>query len=757
MQARTLSPAAIFGYDIRYVIPLFQRPYVWTKDEQWAPLWDDVRTVAENMLTAPTGYLGPQVSPHFLGAIVIDQPLTPAGYIAVRNVVDGQQRLTTLQLLLDAAQWVAQRCGSPMDAQALRVLVENKPEIAQQPWEIFKVWPTDRDQPAFEAAMDDAAEVTAELAASRIAQAHAFFVREIEAWATAPDGPADEMTRIKVLAQTLRDHLKIVVIDLEPGDNAQVIFETLNHRGAPLLAADLIKNFVFQLAGAHGVDVVALYRTYWQDLDSDYWRARVARGRQYVPRVDIFVNHWMVARFRKEVPADRIFTAFRDEVITEKLEIEPLLADLAAGATTFATLESWPAESAVGRFRYRVLQAMDSAVVTPLLLWLLRWPDQDLPAQQRDKALQCLESWLVRRMLCRLTTKDINRLVLDLLRELNAAGPARAGDAVEEYLAAQTADSRVWPSDEVVRATLETEPVYKALLRARLRMVLEAIEDRRRTAKSEEPRCPRGLTVEHILPQAWREHWTADITTDADAAERDSLLHTLGNLTLVNNRLNPALSNRPWTDALAVERGLGSTGKRTELTKHSTLKLNADLVHTAVKGWDHDLVRARTAELTQTVLDIWPSPRSLEPRPVPTQLEPLPVSGEPTGDGKYQPLTQWLLAQTADDLPVSFDDLEDVLGFRWHRPHVGIRRTGTRLPTRWAKPSRPRDSRQPGSTSPRKHSSYVAGRCDPSESSCSLSCRGIRLAARRCSSAYRRWLSSNNRSRISWRAVGPTV
>jgi hypothetical protein len=474
--------------------------------------------------------------------------------------------------------------------------------------------------------------------------------------------PDKVRARLNALTVALRDFLKVVVIDLEPGDNAQVIFETLNHRGAPLLAADLIKNFVFQLAGAHGADVIALYRTYWQELDSDYWRARVARGRQYVPRVDIFVNHWMVARFRKEVQADRIFTAFRDEVLVGKLEIEPLLADLAAGAKTFATLDGWPADSAVGQFRYRALQALDSAVVTPLLLWLLRWPEKDLPTRQRDKALASFESWLVRRVLCRLTSKDINRLVLDLLREMNAAGPAKAGDVVEAYLAAQTADSRVWPSDEVVRATLETEPVYKSLVRARLRMLLEAIEDHRRTNKSEEARCPRGLTVEHILPQAWREHWTADISTDSDAVERDSLVHTLGNLTLVNSRLNPALSNRPWSDEQAVERNLGSTGKRTELAKHSTLKLNADLVHGVVTEWDHDLIRARTAELTRAVLEIWPAPLELASRAMPAHRDSLPAVGEPSTDGKYQPLTQWLLAQTADELPVTFDDLEDVLG-----------------------------------------------------------------------------------------------
>jgi hypothetical protein len=664
LQARTLSPANIFGYDIRYVIPLFQRPYVWNEQDQWAPLWADVRAVAESLLNPATGYLGPEVSPHFLGAIVLDQPLARAGYIAARYVVDGQQRLTTLQLLLDAAHWVTQQHGNPMDAQALRSLVLNKPEIAQEPQEIFKVWPTDRDQAAFQAAMDDEAQVPADLADSAIARAHDYFTSEIKWWALAPDGPGDSRVRLRALAQTLREHLKLVVIDLEQGDNAQVIFETLNHRGAPLLAADLIKNFVFQLAGVQDLDVTALYRKHWQDLDSEYWRERVARGRQYVPRIDIFVNYWLVARFQKDVQADRIFTTFRDEVLKQKLDVPSLLADLSSDARNYADLEKWPAGSAVGRFRYRVFQALNSAVVTPFVLWLLRWPEHRLSAGQRDKALACLESWLVRRALCRYTTKDINRMVFDLLGALNQNGPEQAGETVERFLAAQTADSRIWPSDAAVREALEKEPLYTGLLRGRLRMVLEAIEDRRRTAKSEDASCPRNLTVEHILPQAWREHWGGDVSTEDERRERDEILHTLGNLTLVNNRLNPALSNRPWTDEQAVARGLGQTGKRTELAKHSTLKLNADIVHTAERQWDHELIRARTAELSELVLEIWPVPDGVasQPASAAVEREVAPVSSGPAAESKYQPLTQWLLARTEEELPVSFDDLEDVLG-----------------------------------------------------------------------------------------------
>jgi hypothetical protein len=225
MQARTLTPTAIFGHHVRYVVPLFQRPYVWNEEDQWAPLWTDVRAVAEQLLEAPTGYGVPPVAPHFLGAIVLDQALTPAGYIAVRHVIDGQQRLTTLQLMLDAAQWAAEHHGAPMDAQALRVLDLNEPAMAQQPQEVFKVWPTDRDQEAFKAAMDNNLVVPPDLTSAAVAKAHDFFIRAIETWAEVTGDPDKAATKIRALTQVLRDYLKVVVIDLEPSDNAQVIFE----------------------------------------------------------------------------------------------------------------------------------------------------------------------------------------------------------------------------------------------------------------------------------------------------------------------------------------------------------------------------------------------------------------------------------------------------------------------------------------------------------------------------------------------------
>jgi hypothetical protein len=148
-----------------------------------------------------------------------------------------------MQLVLDAAQGVVEQHGAAMDAQALRILVLNDASIAQHPDHVFKVWPTDRDQAAFRASMDNNIDVPAELSATRIAGAHRFFIEQITDWAQVHDEPESVQLRLNALVRALRDHLRLVVIDLEPGDNAQVIFETLNHRGSPLLAADLIKTW----------------------------------------------------------------------------------------------------------------------------------------------------------------------------------------------------------------------------------------------------------------------------------------------------------------------------------------------------------------------------------------------------------------------------------------------------------------------------------------------------------------------------------
>jgi hypothetical protein len=196
-------------------------------------------------------------------------------------------------------------------------------------------------------------------------------------------------------------------------------------------------------------------------------------------------------------------------------------------------------------------------------------------------------------------------------------------------------------------------------------MLLEALEDASRSSLGEGMMCPKGLTVEHVMPRAWEHHWGADIVSDIAAAlRRNQLVHTLGNLTLVSGRLNPTLSNRPWRDAEAGARGLGAEGKRSYLLAHSELKLNSRLVATHPDRWTEQNIRERTSELTELILTIWPCPTNAtqpagshhEAREASLTLEPNEVAG------KYSPLSRWLAEQELEEIRLSFEEIEKILG-----------------------------------------------------------------------------------------------
>lgn len=577
----------------------------------------------------------------------------------MRTVVDGQQRLTTLQVLLHAAASVVGQHGNAMDAQALSVLVSNPPGITHDPDEQYKVWPTNYDRAAFRSALGTEP-VPEELSNQLLVQAHRFFTRSIDEWAATGGDPEQRANKLNALTHALREHLKLVVIDLEPGDNAQVIFETLNHRGAALLAADLVKNLLFQAASTQSTNLNELYESAWKAFDDDYWRKPVQQGRRYRPRVDIFLNYWLIARTEREVSADRVFTEFRDYLHRENRPAQDVMRDLYADGRRYAELEGLAWDSALGTFYYRVVRMMDQAAVGPFLLWLLKWRATEIPAEQIRRALAAMESWLVRRTLCRITLKDVNRVVVELLRDLSKHPIEQVGQATEQFLARQHADARTWPNDEQLISELATSSIYTRLTRGRLRIILEALEDDLRGPMSEHERCPRGvLTIEHVMPQGWRENWGADIVGDSEAAlQRDRIVQTLGNLTLVNKKLNPSLSNHAWTYPAAQTPP--KAGKRDLLFEHSVLKLNARIAISHPYAWTEQDIAKRTELMARRICALWPRPDM--PELTASAAAAAIVNGQTSHGGKYRALWVWLCDREDDELPMTFATIEKIIG-----------------------------------------------------------------------------------------------
>src|SRR4051794_31469624 len=240
MQAETRTLTELFQLAVRYLIPLYQRPYVWTRERQWEPLWEDIETVANHLLEVGSPTKPPS---HFLGAIVVQQQENPIGTPQRFLVIDGQQRLTTLQIIVRAASRVAEDLGAGDEAELLGGLNYNNPKLAKGD-ELFKVWPTNANRHAFRSVMDADGdpEGVPDDPANEIQEAFAFFRDEIMGWAVGEsDAGADggsTSERLVALRNALSELLKVVAIHLEDGDNPQVIFETLNARGTPLIALD---------------------------------------------------------------------------------------------------------------------------------------------------------------------------------------------------------------------------------------------------------------------------------------------------------------------------------------------------------------------------------------------------------------------------------------------------------------------------------------------------------------------------------------
>lgn len=601
MKADTLTLKQVFSKDIRYVVPMFQRPYVWSKDKHWEPLWQDVRTTTERLIrvkeaggaTSPA-HAEELTAPHFLGAIVIDQIPSQVVEVEARHVIDGQQRLTTLQILLDAVQEVITEIGSNRDAKLLAKLVLNDPDVISHPDDRFKVWPTMTDQAAFRAAMDNDADASA-FAGTAIADAHLFFKEEARAWMLEEGDPEE---RGAALSTALHGLFQMVVIDLQPHDNAQVIFETLNARGTPLLAADLVKNHVMQVALSSGLDVEQLYRERWKAFDGPYWRHEVKQGRLVRPRVDMFFDFWLEMELGAEVPSHDVFPEFRRYLAQPGNDVSSVVERVNRGSSVFERLHTLRDESPDGVFLYR-WDVLEAQVISPVLMWLFEQPESELPAAERHLALQALESFLVRRMVARRTAKNYNRLFLDLLEHLKSGEASTAGSRLRDFLAGQTADANEWPNDVEFATALIAEPLYARLKRSRLRMMLEALEDDLRVEKSEDLHVARNLTIEHLLPQAWNTTtWPLPGVEEplAETQRRNSLVHSLGNLTLVTGKLNPELSNGPWEY------------KRPRLDEHGVLRLH----HSATQSetWGEREILDRSCKLATRALSIWAHPDS---------------------------------------------------------------------------------------------------------------------------------------------------
>ena len=488
-----------------YQVPLFQRPYTWDQ-KNWETLWNDLIETYE---------MGTETH-HFLGSLVTKSlPSTPEG-VSPFLVIDGQQRLTTLTILLAAIR-DAVRSERPVAAERIHELyLTNK--YAADAYK-YKVLPTQADRQPYFSIIDG----TVDEFDSLMTRAYRYF-RKMLAEAD-PIEEDEEVTGIDLdrFEKVVISGLEMVSITLGEDDNEYRIFESLNAKGTPLSQADLIRNFFFMRIPIQ--DHETAYNEVWLPMQQslgehleDFFRYELMSYGRFVRKSDVY-EEWQ-RRLNRENP---------DSLINE-------LLTLSYHSSFYIRLVEPQREpdTAIAR-RLQRLELWDSQTTYPFLLNVyFRYDDNEIGAQDVVDILSIIESFLVRRAFASIPTNQLNRLFLRLAHQLPDS--MSMVDGVRHVL---SEPSRRWPTDAEFRDAIMTYPIFTDSRPNQRRLILESVEE----SFSHKERIDfSNLSVEHVMPQTLTEQWRSDLKVDAEEVHRQ-YLHVLGNLTLTG--YNPELSNSP--------------------------------------------------------------------------------------------------------------------------------------------------------------------------------------------------------------------
>lgn len=567
------------------IIPIYQRTYSWTERE-CQQLWDDIMRAGSD----------DKISAHFVGSIVyIEKGLYQVSAQTPLLVIDGQQRLTTISLLLEA---LARQLGDgePIDGFSAKKIrsyyLLNSLEDGERR---FKLLLTQNDKATLLALMDQKP-----LPVEASARVRSNF-EQFEARIGALKGD------LTVLCKGLA---KLVVVDISLSrdqDNPQLIFESMNSTGRELSQADLIRNFV----------LMGLEPQHQTDLYDDHWRPmEVAFGQEgYGSHFDSFMRHYLTLK-TGEIPNVReVYEAFKTHARTPDVEaqgVDALVADVHAFAMHYCAMALGQESDKTLGMAFQDLRELKVDVAYPFLLELYDdYARGDLAGPDFERVVRLVEAYVFRRAVCAIPTNSLNKTFATFGRALKKD---RYLESVQAHLLTLPSYRR-FPGDDEFERDLKTRDLYNFRSRSYWLRRLEN-HGRKERANVDE------YTIEHILPQNENlsEKWRDDLGSEWQRVQQERL-HTLGNLTLTG--YNSEYSDRPFGEKRDMPGGF----------KQSPLKLNEGLG--ALEKWDEAAIRARADGLAKQAASVWSAPHVEADVLEAYRPKQVPVSGYSIADHEH--------------------------------------------------------------------------------------------------------------------------
>ncbi|WP_434634697.1 GmrSD restriction endonuclease domain-containing protein [Helicobacter pylori] len=530
------------------VIPIYQRLYSWEK-EQCKQLWDDIIKIGGN----------DKMDGHFIGSIlyVLDS-ITHSNNALL--IIDGQQRLTTITLLLTALR-------NHLSDEVKRKEIENRYLINSDKDgdKKFRLILSESDKDTLLSLIDKERRKPSE-PSSKIVENFKLF----EEWIR------KNTDKLEIVFKGL-EKLMIVEIALDKEkDDPQLIFESMNSKGMELAQTDLIRNYI----------VMETENEKREGFYNKYWRAMEEEFKQNKKWFDRFVRHYLTIKIRETPNINKVYVAFKNYRQKEGIGIEDLLKDLQKYREYFCQIVFKKEADKDLNKALGFLVDLEMDVIYPLLLELYSdYSDGVLSKQDFIPIIALIESYLCRRAVCGLGTNILNKVFPSFARHIQKD---EYFESLKAHFGSLT-NNQKFPNDDEFKDRLITIAFYNKF-KKKTKCFLERLEN----FDTKEPVDTQKCTTEHIMPQKFTEEWERDLGENFQAIH-DKYLHTIGNLTLTG--YNPEYRNKSFQEKRDMEKGF----------KDSPLRLNQGLRD--LESFGEEEIKKRANDLADLALKIWTYPK----------------------------------------------------------------------------------------------------------------------------------------------------
>jgi uncharacterized protein with ParB-like and HNH nuclease domain/predicted transport protein len=541
----------------QFIIPIYQRTYSWDTP-QCEQLWNDIVRAATD----------DHISGHFVGSLVyVEHGIYQVSGITQLLVIDGQQRLTTLTLLLAALADLLKGTGPAQGVTAEQITDHYLLNRHNDGEGRYRLLLTQSDRDTLKRLVDGLE--PPEPSSRRILANYDFFKQKVDRSGLDP-------------ALIFRGLQKLVIVDISldrTHDNPQLIFESLNSTGLELSQADLIRNYV--LMSQPPGDMEALYKDYWFPMEQRFGQA------EYTATFDRFMRDYLTVKARRIPNIREVYKDFKTYAQSAHAgSIPTIVADIARFSRYFVNMALAKEPDSELREAFDDINTLKVDVAYPFLLEMYeQYAAERFSRADLLQVVRLVESYVFRRVISGIPTNSLNKTFLTLAQGLD---PANFVESLGVTFRAMDSYRR-FPTDEEFEREFVIKDVYNLRTRNYLLRKLENYEHKDRVVIE-------GYTIEHIMPQnqnlsaAWRQELGPDWQTI-----QSRYLHTIGNLTLT--KYNPEMSDRPFLEKRDMPGGL----RKTPLDLNDCL---GELDH-----WSESTIRERAARLAARALQVWPAPK----------------------------------------------------------------------------------------------------------------------------------------------------